>query len=171
MGLEAQLLFGQGLGSQVHVREDAQGAQHVQDHGADLVGPPELAHGIEEGEPEFFHLGHGHAAFLAGHVTQGLHDLGHIDVVGAAEAAGGTGQTHPDGAGVQHLVFQAQLHATHDLVGLQVIDEARRTASRAVAALVAGGDVLPALRFHRGGEVAVTLSGQINGVVHGNSQG
>ena len=64
---------------------------------------------------------------------------------------------------------KAELHAAHDLIDLPVVDKACRTAGGAVAALVAGRNVLAALRLHFRRKGGIAHPAQIDGVVHENS--
>ena len=73
-------------------------------------------------------------------------------VVGVARkgdtASGGTGKTKPQRSVAQSFIFQTKLHGPHDLTHLPVVETGAGTPGGAVAALVAGGNVLAAFFFH-----------------------
>ena len=92
-------------------------------------------------------------------MPQHVHDLGDVDVVGAAGAAGRTRQTQPQRTVLQGFILEAHLHGVHDLADLTVIDLSAGAARRALAALIASRQILTALFFD------LTLELQVPGFI------
>jgi hypothetical protein len=94
------------------------------------------------------------AAFPEKHLADGLHDLGDLDALGAADVAGVAGSAHPDGAGLEEFLLQPELGEPDDLIWQDVHLRNRRTARRALAALIAGEERLAADLFNLFHEIA-----------------
>jgi hypothetical protein len=77
-----------------------------------------------------------------------IHDPGHIDIVGASGGARLAGGAQPDGPAPQQFILPARLQQPHDAAHGDIIGEGIGAPTRAVAALIAQAQVLPASRLH-----------------------
>ena len=73
-----------------------------------------------------------------GHLPQGVHNMGNIDVIGASGGTCFTGGTDPDGVALQHFIEQAKIKQMHSLVRQNIHSESYRAAIGAFLALKAG---------------------------------
>jgi hypothetical protein len=81
---------------------------------------------------------------MEGQVTQGVHDLGNINVVGTPDAARVTGGTDPDRLRTKDLLTVAILNMAKDPVGKKIHGVGDRTPRRALLALITGLKVFTA---------------------------
>ena len=73
-----------------------------------------------------------------GHLPQGVHNMGNIDVIGASGGTCFTGGTDPDGVALQHFIEQAKIKQMHSLVRQNIHSESDRATISAFLALKAG---------------------------------
>jgi hypothetical protein len=73
-----------------------------------------------------------------GQTSQGIHDLGDIDVVGTSDATRIAGGTDPDGFGRENLVPMVILDMTKDLIREDIHGVSDRTPGRTLLTLIAG---------------------------------
>lgn len=83
-------------------------------------------------------------SFSEEYLPNGLHDLSDFDALGTADVARQAGRAGPYGIGSQKLFFEAELGKPDDLIGQDIHLGDGRTSRRALPALVAGKEVLPA---------------------------
>jgi hypothetical protein len=72
-----------------------------------------------------------------GDISQGIHDLGDIDVIGTPDTAGVTGGADPDRLGPENLFPVIVLDMTKDLVGKQIHGVGHGASCRTFLALIA----------------------------------
>ncbi len=72
-----------------------------------------------------------------GPFLQAIHQLGHLDLVGATGGAGLTARADPDGPASQDPVFQPQEHRVYHCIGRKIHGLSCRAAAGALSALKA----------------------------------
>jgi len=91
-------------------------------------------------------------------LTDSLYNFSNINAFGTSGIAGETGSTDPDGLGFQEFILEAELSEADDLVGKNVHLRDSRAPRRALAALIAGKQVLAAEFFDLGHKTIPDLS-------------
>jgi len=93
---------------------------------------------VEDGDASVW----GFSSFLAGQLSQRIHQVSNINIVWTSGGAGLAGGADPDGGAVQCLLHHAQVKEADEMVGHDIHGEGYRTAIGAFLALETGGDRL-----------------------------